>query len=197
MGQSHEICTMNKRAVPRSELVWQLKVTLKGTRPPIWRRFMVAEHTTFGQLHQVLQIGMGWFNSHLHAFALPGLEPDFDDDTGDQQKKKERLSLRDSGLTEGSRFIYEYDFGDGWRHEVTVEKIVPATPGTQYPICVAGKRACPPEDCGGVFGYARNLEILNDPLHKNHAEIREWMGDFDPEEFRLELVNARLAGVTK
>ena len=184
------------RSKPSSD-VYQLKVTLQGIRPPIWRRFQVADDTTLSELHQILQVVMGWENYHLHQFRIRGTdfgEPD--PDFGSGIKDDRRVKLRQVVFGEKEKFIYEYDFGDSWKHEILVEKILPPEPGARYPACVAGKRSCPPEDCGGVWGYAEFLEAIGDPDHPEHEEMLEWIGgSFDPEAFDLEMVNLELRTV--
>jgi hypothetical protein len=179
-----------------AKTIYQLKVTLIGAQPPIWRRFLVADTTTLAQLHEVLQVVMGWTNSHLHHFII---DDEFygmplDDDLGDMRTKDEaRFKLNQFVSGKGFRFGYEYDFGDSWEHDLVIEKILPAEKGGQYPVCVAGKRACPPEDVGGIWGYQDFLKAISDPRHPEHAEMREWIGgDFDPERFNLNAVNAGL-----
>ena len=177
--------------------IYQLKVTLQGSRPPIWRRFQVTDDLTFFQLHGVLQKVMGWYDCHLHLFDLNGWQitdaqtlAEGWNDGEDEQKTKLKKYLKQ----EGQKFLYEYDFGDSWEHQLLLEKILPVKPDVHYPRCLKGKRACPPEDCGGVWGYDSLLEILADKQHPEHATYSEWMdGEFDPEEFDLEEVNKRLA----
>jgi hypothetical protein len=174
--------------------VYQLKVTLKGTKPPIWRRIQVTGDTSLLKLHQILQIAMGWYDSHLHQFIVWGTyygipDPDFPYEI----KSETRAKLSQVVAQEKDKFTYEYDFGDSWEHEIVVEKILQPETGTHYPVCLAGKRACPPEDCGGVWGYADLLEAIRDPEHPEHDEWCEWVGDeFDPNEFDLEEVNHEL-----
>ncbi|MDX1251210.1 MAG: plasmid pRiA4b ORF-3 family protein [Gammaproteobacteria bacterium] len=173
--------------------IYQLKITLRHTRPPIWRRVQVKGDTKLGKLHRIVQEAMGWTDSHLHAFRIGRTvygvpDPDFIDDI-----ENERSIRLDKIATEGNTFIYEYDFGDGWEHDIKVEKILNAEPGVHYPVCLAGKRACPPEDCGGVPGYEYLLEILSDPQHEEYEERREWLGgEFDPEAFDIDGVNRGL-----
>lgn len=177
--------------------IYQIKVTLRGSRPPIWRRIAVAGDTTLAKLHMILQVVMGWEDSHLHQFIVGKTyysEPDPDGAAiGFVTKNEKKVKLAQLGLKEKSKFIYEYDFGDSWEHDLLVEKIMPPEEGKQYPVCLKGKRACPPEDCGGVWGYAGLLEILADPKHPEYEDMMEWMEeDFDPEAFNLEGVNAYL-----
>lgn len=170
-----------------------MKVTLDGIRPPIWRRVVVAGDVTLAHLHHVLQVAMGWEDCHLHSFWIGGVRygaanMDLDLDEVDESK----LSVAEACATTG-RGRYEYDFGDSWEHELLVEKTdAPLPDGVA--ACIAGKRSCPPEDCGGIWGYATLLEALADPAHEQHEELLEWVGeDFDPEAFELKAVNARLA----
>lgn len=175
--------------------IYQLKVTLKNVRPPIWRRIQVPTEITLARLHRILQNALGWTDSHLHQFIVGrtyiGL-PDPDAFHPVIDERKVRLS---EIAQPKSRFQYEYDFGDGWTHDVLVEKTLPAESGVAYPRCIDGKRACPPEDCGGVWGYADFLDALADPKHEQHEDMKEWIGgDFDPEAFDLATTNALLRG---
>ena len=170
--------------------VLRIKVTLDGIRPPIWRRIEISADATFWQLHVAIQDAMGWTDSHLHEFAvgssyrgtrigLPGAATDFSETLPGW-----RVSVRELLRAPGDRVKYWYDFGDDWRHTVRLEKRLPPAPGVSYPRCVSGRRACPPEDCGGVWGYQNLLEILDDPSHPEHADMREWFGGpLDPEAF--------------
>ena len=174
---------------PDAARVYQFKITLRYLQPPIWRRIQV-EDSTLDEFHERIQTAMGWTNSHLHQFTIHGRrygDPDIlDDGFGD-------FECVDSTVTKISelvpadgkrlRFLYEYDFGDGWEHEVLLERCLQAQQGERYPRCVDGERACPPEDIGGVWGYAEFVEAINDPQHEQHEEFVEWAGEFDPEEF--------------
>ena len=135
---------------------------------------------------------MGWENYHLYKFTIRGIDysiPDFEL----EMENAKRTKLDDVISSERERLVYEYDFGDGWEHDILVEKILPAEKGKRYPICITGKRACPPEDCGGIWGYAELLEIIQDPDHEEYEEKMEWLGEeFDPEEFDLNRVNRML-----
>lgn len=163
--------------------VYQLKVTLKGARPPIWRRLLVPADTRLSRLHRILQKAMGWEDCHLHAFTV----------RGSPVGNEARVTLPRLLLFEKSRFRYVYDFGDSWEHDILVEKLLPPDDGVAYPVCVAGKGACPPEDVGGVWGYAEFLEALEDPEHERHQEARKWVGgDFDPTAFDRDRGNAAL-----
>ncbi len=179
-------------------VVYQLKITLDDIRPPIWRRVLVKD-CTLAVLHDVIQIGMGWDDCHLHVFEIGdeqyGAPDQWQDDMGGNDVGNEGKVKLSQIVGRGvKKFRYEYDMGDGWRHTIQVEKTPPAEAGGRYPYCVDGKRACPPEDCGGPWGYGDFLEAVQDPQHPEHEERREWIGgDFDPEAFDLEAVNRRLA----
>jgi hypothetical protein len=176
--------------------IYQLKVTLNDSKPPIWRRIVVPENITLSLLHEILQIVMGWENYHLHMFKIAGQiygDPE-DDEMGMMGTKNEtRYRLSQLNLHEKAKFYYEYDFGDGWEHTILVEKILPAEKGSRDPLCITGKGACPPEDVGGIWGYADILQAIANPEHPEHDESLEWLGkDFDPEEFDLDAVNETL-----
>ncbi len=175
--------------------IYQIKVTLRHIRPPLWRRIQIPADTKLGKLHRILQAAMGWYDAHLHAFrvgretyGVPDPDPLFD-----TEMKNEHNVRLDRIAAEGDKLIYEYDFGDGWEHELLIEQVMPAEKGRRYPLCLAGKRACPPEDCGGPPGYEQLLEVLADPKHEEHEAMREWLGGpFDPEAFDLDKVNQML-----
>jgi hypothetical protein len=179
-----------------------LKITLRGIRPPVWRRVRVASDMTLRALHQVIQEAMGWYDAHLHEFEVGNRR--YGEPSDDEWPGMER-TLSENGVKLGTlvdqgvkRFRYLYDFGDGWEHEVAIEKVQPLDPSQQYPSLIAGKRACPPEDCGGVPGYYGLLQVLADPTDEEHAELSEWVGDdFDPEGFYPEVVNVGLAGLAR
>jgi hypothetical protein len=181
--------------------VFQLKVTLQDTKPPIWRRVLVEGSATLDHVHEVIQAAFGWWNYHLHEFEVGRTRygvPDPEEDWGEPPRDERRTRL-DAIAGEGSTFRYTYDFGDGWEHRVAVEKVVPASSVATVPACIDGRRACPPEDCGGTWGYRELLAILSDPNHPEHDERRDWLGRpfdpeaFDPTEFEDNLRNGRLA----
>ena len=179
--------------------VYQLKVTLDGVKPPIWRRILVKEDINLLTLHEIIQGAMGWEDYHLHMFTIAGQifgDPE-DNEFGDLETKNESsYKLNQLGLSEKSKFKYEYDFGDSWEHTILIENIIPTEKGVHYPTCLTGKRACPPEDVGGVWGYEYFLEAITDPNHKEHDEYIGWIGgSFDPEEFDLAEVNELLRDV--
>lgn len=171
---------------------YQLKITLDGIRPPIWRRLEVLGSATLGELHDVFQTAMGWCDCHLHQFTAAGTNYGPEDPEAWQPLVDEKSARLDQVLRKsGDRMIYEYDFGDSWRHNVVVEEIKPADSGSKrYPLVTGGKRTCPPEDCGGTFGYGDLLQALTDPNHPEHEEMKEWCdGDFDPEAFDMQRAN--------
>ena len=179
--------------------IYQLKVTLKGSKPPIWRRIQVSSSTTLEQFHQVLQTVMGWYDCHLHQFSIGGIDygqpsPDFGFGQDIRNEKSVPLSRVVPG--EKFKFDYTYDFGDGWEHQIVVEKVLPPDPEVQYPVCLKGKRNCPPSDCGGIWGYAELLEVLTESEHPDHEEMLEWVGgSFDPEAFDLDEINQKLGSL--
>jgi hypothetical protein len=173
--------------------ILRLKVTLRGIRPPIWRRLLVPSATELGSLHAMIQGAMGWHRSHLYVFEIDGEsygDPGMVDDVLDES----RLTLgaiRRRGL---KRFTYTYDFGDNWEHVIDIEGTESPVPGKSYPACIAGKRNSPPEDCGGIYGYSEALAIRANPSHPEHEAYTEILGDdFDPEAFSLDAINAALA----
>lgn len=189
--------TANKADVSRQ--IYQIKVTLRYTRPAIWRRLLLPADFTLGQLHNVLQMAMGWDDSHLHEFHIGSKQDwqfDFSDPFMGQGAASDERRVRLSTVLGkvGAKVLYTYDFGDSWEHTIVVEKMLPPEPGVVYPICVGGKRQGPPEDCGGIHGYYNLLEAIRNPAHEDHEEMLEWVGsDFDPEEFSVDGVNQRLA----
>ncbi len=177
--------------------VYQLNVSLRHSKPPIWRRVLVPEEFNLAQLHGVLQCVISWEDYHLHEFTINGRRygvPNEEDVLLERPVQDERKMPLCRVLPRmGHSFLYLYDFGDGWRHDLLVEAIVPADPSVRYPVCVAGKRRGPPEDCGGMGGYERFLEAIRNPLHKEHRAMLDWIGDpFDPERFSLEEINVSL-----
>jgi hypothetical protein len=171
-----------------------LKIKLLGVRPPVWRRFVVPKDIMLSQLHDVIQIVMGWTDSHLHQFLIDGKRytksPEWPIDG--YEEKTYRLGSLVKG--NGSTFQYRYDFGDEWRHDLIVEDDDYLLPeAAEVFTCLNGKRACPPEDVGGVYGYLELCEALQDPDHEERDHWVEWIGDdFDSEYFNLEEVNAQL-----
>jgi hypothetical protein len=179
-------------------VVYQIKITLKGSKPPIWRRMQVTSETTLAQLHRMLQGVMGWEGYHLYQFVVGGREygdPRMLEEMEGEDARKVTLATLVRGAQD--KFLYEYDFGDSWDHELLIEKILPPEAGKRYPVCLTGKRACPPEDCGGIWGYTGFLAAIQNPQHPEHEEMVEWIGgEFDPEAFDLDEVNRELQRLT-
>jgi len=170
---------------------YRLKVTLRGSRPPIWRRLQVDADVTLAQLHQILQVAMGWTDSHLHQFRRgPILYGQPDREFGMHRENERRVRLREVLRRPKDRMIYEYDFGDGWEHEIVLEASDSAEHANPVVRLLAGKGACPPEDVGGLWGYYRFLEAIQDPKHPEHDEMLEWGGPFDPNALDIEKFNA-------
>lgn len=184
-----------KRTKPQPVSVHQLKVTLLHASPPIWRRIAVPSDMPLGGLHYVLQLAMGWTDSHLHEFRVGKTtygDPEMLQELGDADEWEAPLAR--VAPRRGSRVRYTYDLGDNWEHDILVEKVGPPEAGMPYPVCLAGERASPPDDCGGVWGYADLLEALADPKHPEHDGMMEWSGGpIDPEAFDPDEVNRQLA----
>jgi hypothetical protein len=178
--------------------IYQLKVTLLGTSPPIWRRLLVPADVTLAQLHDVLQAAMGWQECHMHEFSAggrhfgrPSPEDRFRGMPPVENERTVRLS-RVLGRV-GAKTIYTYDFGDSWEHAIVLEKRLCADPTTAYPVCTGGELVCPPEDCGGIGGFYDLLDALRDPAHERHDELCDWVGDdYDPDVFSIDDVNRML-----
>jgi Plasmid pRiA4b ORF-3-like protein len=184
---------------PAHNVIVQIKIKLLGvTKPPVWRRVQLRADTRLDQLHEIIQAALGWENYHLHAFTFgeeefgprdPELMLDFSD-----ERKVTLGELTDIG----ERLRYTYDFGDNWEHEILVEDLLDPDPDTHYPILVAAKGACPPEDCGGTWGYADLKAILADPNDEQHEQRLEWLGlengsEFDPNTVTLDQFEQELA----
>jgi hypothetical protein len=185
----------------QADLIWQLKVTLAGSKPPIWRRIQVPGSISLYKLHRILQIVMSWQDYHLYEFQVDEThygDPDPDDDFyGLEVKSARRARLSEVAPEPKAKLKYLYDFGDDWEHAIVVEKLVPREPEVRYPVCLKGVRATPPEDCGGVWGYAGFLEAISDPSHEEHQQLLDWIGGaWDPEKFDLADVNATLRRLT-
>lgn len=187
------------RHTPAHNVIAQIKIKLLGvSKPPVWRRVQLRADTPLDQLHEIIQAALGWQNCHLHVFSFgeeefgdpdPDLELDFNDES--------QVTL-DELADIGTRFRYTYDFGDDWEHEILLENLLDADPDTRYPVLIAAKGACPPEDCGGHFGYANLREILADPSHDEHQQMLDWLGlqnanAFDPTAVATEHIDYELA----
>jgi Plasmid pRiA4b ORF-3-like protein len=179
----------------QSRTIYQIKITLIGSKPPIWRTVLVPGDLDLETFHDVIQLAMGWTDSHLHQFVANKVfygvpDDDFEMEMEDETKYKLSQLLK----KEKDTLVYEYDFGDSWEHKILLEKILPFDTKTTLPVCIKGKRACPPEDCGGIWGYEELLETISDSNHPDHEDMLEWLGgEFDPEEFDLEEINDDLA----
>lgn len=186
------------------QAVYQLKITLKGITPPIWRRVLVPDDLDLAQLHHIFQVVMGWGDYHMHEFVHVAdrqrrcfvSREYLDELDGPGLFDEQTVRLHQLLSAPKDRLIYYYDFGDGWRHDVVLEKVQKADADTRAPVCLKGKRACPPEDCGGPNGYGAIEEILEDPEHEEYESTLEWLGgDYDAEAFDLDAVNEVLGGV--
>jgi hypothetical protein len=187
-----------------NEPVFQIKITLKDTYPPIWRRVLVSCETTLTQLHDIIQTTMGWQNSHLYLFEIGIVRFTSGEDPENLTKMVavDARCVKLLHLVQPYRpfqgdfhfaFDYEYDMGDGWKHEVVFEDVFPPDPKQKTPICTDGERACPPEDVGGVHGYETFLEALRNPSHEEHDSYLEWIGgSFDAEAFDIKEINRKL-----
>jgi len=189
----------NIHRIPAGKRLYQFKITLKEIQPPIWRLIQVKD-CSLDRLHEHIQTAMGWTNSHLHQFRIDGVvygDPDLlCEGWQDESWPVNSLDTKVSTIIpeDGKRilFEYEYDFGDGWEHEVLFEECLQVEKGGRYPVCVEGERACPPEDVGGTLGYEEYLEVLADPEHDEHESFLTWRGPFDPEAFDADLTTRRM-----
>ncbi len=177
----------------RPSVVYRLRITLADIEPAIWRLVEVPD-CSLGELHEVIQIAMGWQNSHMHQFVVNGKH--FGQAMLDELDIEDEEDIRLSQIFKGKkkpRIVHEYDFGDSWQHEIALEKTLEPEPKVKYPRCLEGARACPPEDCGGAWGCADFLQAMADPKHPEHRDLKEWIGGkFDPEKFDLNAVNREL-----
>ena len=191
-----------KKSVPNIKIdtnaVFQFKITLVQSRPPIWRRIQVDD-CMLDRLHEHIQTAMGWTNSHLHQFEIGGKQ--YADPMLMEEGMKE-FGVLDSTRANISKFVpktgkqfqfkYEYDFGDGWEHEILLEGIFPKEPGRNYPLCLEGERACPPEDVGGIHGFHNFLAAHANPKHENHIDMVRWLAKFDPDKFNAKSATAAM-----
>jgi hypothetical protein len=181
-------------AAPRT--VHTIKVSLRYMKPPVWRRLQVPSTTSLAELHHIIQTAMGWDDCHLHRFEVHGTY--FADPEHLLEDTMDESHSRLARLQPGDRFTYWYDFGDDWYHDIRVESVDRADPSVTYPWCLAGRRACPPEDCGGPWGFDELMSILADKDHPGHERCREWMkqigeADYDPAHFDRDEINEVLA----
>jgi len=178
--------------------VYQFKITLSDIKPTIWRKIIVPETYTFWDLHVAIQDSMGWLDCHLHEFKIYNQSTGFKDSIGipddefddNEIKAGWECQIKSYFTPENSNAEYIYDFGDNWEHILTLEKVFTKKDNTNYPFCISGKRKCPPEDCGGSWGYMNFLDVIKDPKHEEHIETLEWIGgEFSPEEFNPNLIH--------
>ncbi len=178
---------------------YQLKITLRGSKPPIWRRLVVPADIKLSVLHAVIQTAMGWHGVHLHCFDINGLtfqSPDPEVFTEDNAEDERQYQLCDLVNAPKAKFSYQYDFGDDWQHNIVVEKIIPASAQPPTMACLAGKGRCPPEDCGGIHGYYHLLEVLRNPHHPEFKDLSEWIGEIpDPDDFDCAKVSVLLSSI--
>lgn len=178
--------------------IYQIQISLKNFKPKIWRRIQVSSSISVSDFHKIIQTTMGWTNSHLHQFikgrsyySIKLEEDDFWDDGNNSDYSN--MVVSDLLAIEKEKIIYEYDFGDGWQHELLLEKILPVDGAVKYPVCLKGKMNCPPEDSGGVWGYEDLIEVLSQPDHEEYEFRLEWVGeDFDPQSFDTKEINDSL-----
>ena len=178
-----ELGRSDRGKMAKQNIIYQFKIELAEIEPTIWRVIQVPSKYSFWDLHVAIQDSMGWLDYHLHAFRVRmphqrknteiGIpDDDFDDHT---VLPGWEVPITDFFIEPGKLAIYDYDFGDSWSHYVLLEGILLKEKGIKYPTCIQGKRACPPEDCGGVPGYYRLVEILDNSKHPEHAEYVEWL----------------------
>ncbi len=199
-GKKYKKCCGGVDERPRNASagkVYQLKVTLKGSKPPIWRRILVPD-ATLDNIANYLITAIGWIGGHLHGFSAGNAYYGISDpEWGDPNMIDESTVMLSQIISSRrKKFTFDYDFGDGWEHEVLVEKVLEPEPGVTYPVCLTGRRACPPEDVGGIYGFYEFLEVMDDPDHPEHEEMMEWIGGpFNPAAFDLKETNAALIDV--
>lgn len=188
----------DRSATPTTGVIVQIKVKLLGvSKPPVWRRLQVPADTRLDHLHEMIVAAFGWDDSHMHLFTSGPDEFGLPDpELGHTDERRVSLGQLISGV--GDRLRYTYDFGDDWEHEIAVEDLLDADPDTHYPMLVAAKGACPPEDCGGRWGYTELKEILADPSHEQHQEMLDWLGlenssAFDPNAIATDHIEHELA----
>ena len=173
--------------------IYQIQVVLTNTKQKIWRRLLVNSDILLVDLHRIIQTAMGWTNSHLHLFndGLTDYAPkEFE---VEESRNSRTIKLNSILKKEKSKILYEYDFGDSWNHDIILEKIIKEEETGQIPRCIKGKRNCPPEDCGGTWGYNDLLLTISNPKHEDYESMMEWLGgNFDPEYFDIDEINNNL-----
>jgi hypothetical protein len=182
---------------PKYKHIYQFKITLEDSKPVIWRRIQVPENYTFWDLHVAIQDAMGWYDCHLHQFEMVDPKQSEQVTIGKPDEEFDepiltewKTSIADYFSLKNKKAFYTYDFGDDWRHKIVLEKIAPIEVEQTYPQCVAGEMACPPEDCGGIYGYQDLIEIMNDPKHEDHESMLEWLGrELEPTAFSIDSIH--------
>lgn len=184
--------------------VYYLRVTLKDSEPTIWRDILVPSDLTLDRLHYVIQAAMGWENTHLHQFIAEKVlytDDDTDsnnrdeygldaDDSNEHDRNEKQYTVSQLLTKETASILYEYDPGDSWTHHIELKKILPADSLAHLPRCIKGKQACPPEDCGGIWGYADMLDAIQNAKNADSDEVLAWCGDnFNPDHFDIDEVN--------
>lgn len=199
-----EIDSLLEGIMNAPEQHYQIKITLQGAKPPIWRRVIIPADYTFEELHLVIQESMGWMDMHLYSFECDNFiieDLEFNEELigGDffaplhEKLDASEIMVGQLFMEEGDKCVYTYDFGDNWKHKVVLEKILEPDEERQLPVCLKGKRACPPEDCGGIYGYEDMIAKLAGPDDEEKAELLEWIGEeFEPERFDIDVVNSNL-----
>ena len=178
--------------------VYQIQILLLGIKPKIWRRILIQSDMLLSDFHKVIQTSMGWTNSHLHQFIKNKIhysERIPEDTSWDETGNVDYLNMKLSDLLEKEEemVLYEYDFGDGWTHDLILEKILFGDNELEFPVCLGGEMNCPPEDCGGIGGYSNILEILKNPKDKEYESYIVWLGGkFNPSYFNIRKVNKLL-----
>jgi hypothetical protein len=173
--------------------VYQLRISIRHIRPPIWRRVLVPGTLRLSDLHHVIQTVFGWTDSHLHLFTIAGRRFGQPDDFDENVLAETEVTLSEALDAGVEKFSYTYDFGDNWEHEIAIEEDLGGDSGRERPLCLAGRRRGPPEDCGGPRGYHDFLDAISNPRHAEHGAMLEWIGrEFDPEAFDLEAANREL-----
>jgi len=186
------------------EKTYQIKISLKSAKPPIWRRVLIPSDLLLPDLHHVIQYSMGWYDCHLHQFEageeyyVPKEEDIYNPFELLEKTDYSDIAVEDLLKHEKDKMLYTYDFGDRWDHDIILEKIIDTPFDKDHPVCIKGKGACPPEDCGGIWGYAEFIEIMKDPKHPEYEDMKEWHQEvtgeeeFDPSYFDIDETNEML-----
>jgi len=177
--------------------IYQIQIALKKVKPKVWRRVLIPSDLLLSDFHKIIQTTMGWANVHMHQFVIDDIyysvkhpDDDFWDESDTVDYKKKKLCISSFLKKEKDRILYEYDFGDGWEHDIILEKILPVDNNIKYPVCLTGKMNCPPEDCGGAYRYNNIRELLKQQDNKDYESRIDWLGRvFDPTFFNKDGVN--------